>query len=37
MPAHQVDELATVLQLRFELDDDHDLSSGRTSTGETRR
>jgi hypothetical protein len=26
MPAHQVDELATVLRLRFELDDDHDLA-----------
>src|SRR3984893_11211148 len=37
MPAHQVDELATVLRLRFELDDDHDLASGRTSTGKTRR
>src|SRR5260370_11670605 len=28
MPANQVDELATVLRLRFELDDDHDLAHG---------
>src|ERR1700726_1969366 len=30
MPAHQVDELATVLRLRFELDDDHDLAHRRS-------
>src|SRR6202008_4259430 len=29
MPAHQVDELAMVLRLRFELDDDHDLAHRR--------
>src|SRR5271168_3858474 len=30
MPAHQVDKLATVLRLHFELDDDHDLAHRRS-------